>query len=97
MTSNDLHCELFQRFRDHGDTAALGELFDVVSTDLFRVALYVATNPSDAEDLVQATFLTAIESASGFDASRPLQPWLTGILTNHARRRRRDRSGRSHR
>ena len=90
MTSNDLHCELFQRFRDHGDTAALGELFDAVSTDLFRVALYVATNPSDAEDLVQATFLTAIESASGFDASRPLQPWLTGILTNHARRRRRD-------
>ena len=92
MTSREDNLALFLRFRERGDVAALGALFDAVATDLFRLALYVASNPSDAEDLVQATFLTAIESAHSFDERRPLQPWLTGILTNHAHRRRRDRA-----
>ena len=30
---------LLRRFRDHGDVAALGALFDQTSPELFRVAL----------------------------------------------------------
>ena len=51
---------------------------------LLRMALHLGRDPGDAEDLVQATFLTAIEKAATYDASRPLLPWLTGILIRHA-------------
>src|SRR4029079_380768 len=45
-----------------------------------------------AEDLVQATFVVAIESASTWDASRALEPWLTGILDNRAKELLKSRS-----
>ncbi len=89
---SDPHQELFLRFRERGDVAALGALFDGLAVELFRLALFLAPNASDAEDLVQGTFLSAIESADAYDDSRPLRPWLTGILANLARRRRRDRN-----
>lgn len=88
---DDPHRQLFVRFRDEGDVAALGALFDQLAVELFRLALYLAPNASDAEDIVQGTFLTAMESANGYDDARPLRPWLTGILANLARRRRRER------
>ena len=80
---------LFARYRNRGDVEALGLLFDRCAIDLFRIALYVGRNASDAEDLVQATFLSAIEGADRHDPERPVMPWLVGILTNHARRSRR--------
>jgi len=87
---NDPHRQLFLLYRDHGDITALGKLFDELSAELFRLALYLAPDASDAEDLVQNTFLSAIESRKNYDESRPVRPWLTGILANLARRRRRD-------
>jgi RNA polymerase sigma-70 factor, ECF subfamily len=86
----DPHRQLFLLYRDHGDISALGKLFDELSAELFRLALYLSPDACDAEDLVQNTFLSAIESQRGYDKSRPLRPWLTGILANLARRRRRD-------
>lgn len=49
-------------------------------------------HPADAEDLVQATFLAAIESARSYDGERPVFSWLTGILANKARMRSRERA-----
>jgi len=85
--------QLFERFRRDGDVQALGEVFDLAGLTLQNVARHLARDTAEAEDLVQATFLTAIEKARSFDASRPLLPWLLGILTLHARdmRRKRDR------
>jgi RNA polymerase sigma-70 factor (ECF subfamily) len=70
---------------------ALGEVFDRVAPDLFRLALFLAPDASDAEDLVQETFLTAIRCAHSYAAGRPPRPWLLGILGNHARHARRRR------
>jgi RNA polymerase sigma-70 factor (ECF subfamily) len=81
--------QLFLRFRRGGDTEALGEVFDRTAPELFKLALFLAPAASDAEDLLQETFLTAIRCADGYDAARPLRPWLLGILGNHARRARR--------
>jgi RNA polymerase sigma factor (sigma-70 family) len=75
---------LFVRYRSHGDSGALAAVFDRVAPDLLRIARHFARRRSGAEDLVQETFLTAIERASTFDATRPLRPWLVGILANHA-------------
>jgi RNA polymerase sigma-70 factor (ECF subfamily) len=76
---------LFERYRRRGDRRALAKVFDRAAPELLRVAMHVARDPAEAEDLVQATFLTAIERAERFEAGRRLMPWLAGILVNHAR------------
>ena len=80
---------LFLRFRDWNDGAALAAVFDATSRELLEVACHLVRNPSDAEDLVQATFLTAIEKAAQYDGSSPLQAWLYGILWREAAKMRR--------
>lgn len=81
----DLESE-FDRFVRQGDVEALARVFDATAPALLSVARHLARGTSDAEDLVQATFLTAIERASTFDRSRNLLAWLTGILALHARK-----------
>lgn len=80
---------LFLRFRDRREPAALGAVFDLVADELFAVALHLGRDTADAEDLVQATFLVAIERARRWDSARPLRPWLLGILHQEANTRRR--------
>lgn len=81
--------QLLLRYRRDGTPEALAELFDRAAPELMRVACHVAPDLGAAEDLVQATFLTAIESAADFDERRRLLPWLLGILANHVRTARR--------
>src|SRR5688500_5854388 len=84
--------QLFQDFQRTGNPAALAEVFDRTAPELLRIALHLAGDVARAEDLVQATFVTAIESAATFDPERQLLPWLAGILTNRARELRRKES-----
>ncbi len=79
----------FRRFADRGDARALGRVFDRTAPELWRVARYLAVDDATADDLVQATFLEAIESAGDFDTSRRVMPWLLGILSNRVRSTRR--------
>lgn len=48
---------------------------------LFRVAMSITRNPSDAEDLVQDTLLRAFRSIERFDGRYP-RAWLLTILRN---------------
>lgn len=81
---------LFERFRSRGDLAALTQLFDEVAPELLPLALRLTGRRHDAEDLVQETFLVALEKRDEYDAARPLRPWLVGILVREARRLRRN-------
>lgn len=76
---------LFDRWRRDGSAAALAEVYDLTAPTLLRVALHFVREPAVAEDLVQATFLGAIENASAWDGTRPLLGWLAGILHNQAK------------
>jgi RNA polymerase sigma-70 factor (ECF subfamily) len=75
---------LFLRFRDRGDVRALSRLFDLTSRELLEVAAHVTHDAAQAEDLLQATFLIAIERAQRYDGSRRVMPWLVGIMTREA-------------
>lgn len=87
----------FLRFRDQGDTAALGDVFDALAPRLLALALHWTGHPSDAEDLLQQVFLQLIRDAAQFDPQRPLEPWLAGRLVNAVRNhRRRERIRRTH-
>tara|TARA_R110002072_G_scaffold299403_6_gene474973 strand:+ start:13132 stop:15663 length:2532 start_codon:yes stop_codon:yes gene_type:complete len=79
----------FARYQAKEEAAALAIVFDRTAPELLRLARHLAADATQAEDLVQATFLTAIESANSHEAGRPVLPWLCGILTNHARSERR--------
>jgi RNA polymerase sigma-70 factor (ECF subfamily) len=81
--------QLFARFQRDRDPVWLGRVFDLTAPELLRIAVHLAGDAADAEDLVQSTFLVAIESAASYDVSRRLFPWLSGILVNQARLARR--------
>jgi RNA polymerase sigma factor (sigma-70 family) len=80
---------LFRRFRRTGDVEALAEVFDAIAPEIYRVGTHLAPDLHSAEDLVQSTFLAAIEGREGWDESRRLVPWLLGILVHKAAQERR--------
>lgn len=84
----------FIQFCENGDPAAITHVFDLTAPTLLTLASHLTRDRAIAEDLVQATFLDAIEHAARFDRTRPVLPWLTGMLINHVRHERR-RAGRS--
>jgi len=49
---------------------------------LYTAALRMTRNPSDAQDLVQETYLKAYRGYAGFEAGTNLKAWLYRILTN---------------
>ncbi len=81
----------FRRFCRTGDAKALGTVFDRTAAELLRVACYLTRNRADAEDLVQRTFLAAIEGRASFVPNARAVPWLLGILANLARQLHRER------
>jgi RNA polymerase sigma-70 factor (ECF subfamily) len=68
------------------DDPALRERFerDVLPLlpSLYGAALRMTRNPSDAEDLVQETYLRAFRGFAGFQEGTNLKAWLYRILTN---------------
>ncbi len=49
---------------------------------LYSAAMRMTRNPSDAEDLVQETYLKAYRGFGGFEQGTNLKAWLYRILTN---------------
>jgi RNA polymerase sigma-70 factor (ECF subfamily) len=49
---------------------------------LYGAAMRLTRNPSDAEDLVQETYLRAFRGFAGFQEGTNLKAWLYRILTN---------------
>jgi len=49
---------------------------------LYNFALYLTRHPSEADDLVQETYLRAFRGFSGFQEGTNLKAWLYRILTN---------------
>ncbi len=91
----DGHGADFELFRATGDVDALARVVDGVTPRLLTLAARRSRNQADAEDLVQATFLVAIQHRDRWDSSRELMPWLAGILIHQAQnlgRRERVRS-----
>lgn len=95
MLGHDPIDRRFAQFCRTGDPEALADVFDRTAGRLMRVALWLAGNRPDAEDLLQRTFLKAIETSARFELGRPALPWLLGLLGNQARQHRQERQRRS--
>jgi RNA polymerase sigma-70 factor (ECF subfamily) len=68
------------------DDPALRERFErevlPLLPNLYSAALRMTRNPTDAEDLVQETYLRAYRGFSGFEEGTNLRAWMYRILTN---------------
>jgi RNA polymerase sigma factor (sigma-70 family) len=64
------------------DQARFSELAMPYMSALYSAALRMTRNPSDAEDLVQETYLRAYRGFGGFKDGTNLKAWLYKILTN---------------
>jgi RNA polymerase sigma-70 factor (ECF subfamily) len=75
---------LIERIRE-GDAQAFGELVRRYQRRAFAIAYRLLRHIQDAEDLVQESFITALERIDSFDVRRPFGPWFFRIVVNRGR------------
>ena len=85
--------EQLARYQKTRDPALMAGIFEQTAPQLWQLAMHLARVPTDADDLLQRTYLAVLESVDRYDPDRPAMGWLVGIMTNCARDARR-RAGR---
>jgi RNA polymerase sigma-70 factor, ECF subfamily len=71
----------------NGDPTGLREIMRRNSPKLYRLARSVLRNESEAEDVLQETYLRAFQNISAFRGGSTLSTWLTRIAINEALQR----------
>ncbi|HEX2168637.1 MAG TPA: sigma-70 family RNA polymerase sigma factor [Longimicrobiales bacterium] len=82
--------QLVERVR-HGDAEAYGTLVSRHMARAFSIAWRILEHREDAEDVVQDSFIRALERLDQLRAGRPFRPWLLRIVVNQALNFRRGR------
>ncbi len=67
-----------------GNRQEFARLVDAYSGPLYRLALKMLGNPQDAEDVLQNTFLKALQNIRAFEGRSSLSTWLYRIAANEA-------------
>ncbi len=75
---------LVQRAKD-GDVNAFAELYKEIYKDLYRFALYMLKNPTDAEDIVSDTVVNAFAAIHKLRSADAFKAWIFKILSNKCR------------
>jgi RNA polymerase sigma-70 factor, ECF subfamily len=82
--------ELLHRAGD-GDSKAFHALVDRHAQRLYRLAVSLIGNATDAEDVLQEAFVGAFKGLRSFEARSSVKTWLTRILVMQAAQWRRSR------
>ena len=85
--------ELIQQAKS-GDSTAMAELVKQHSSKIYNVGLRLMQNESEAEDVLQETFLIMIQKLDTFKENSTLSTWLYRIATNIALGKLRDKQNR---
>jgi RNA polymerase sigma-70 factor (ECF subfamily) len=88
---------LVSNFLARRDERAFRDLYHRHTPTLYQLALrLIGWNVHEAEEVVQDTWLRAIEALDGFRWESSLRTWLSGIATNRCRELYRRRARQSH-
>ena len=67
-----------------GDPTEFARLVDAYSGPVYRLALKMLSDPQDAEDVLQETFIKALRHLPEFEGRSSLSTWLYRIAVNEA-------------
>ncbi len=67
-----------------GDRSEFARLVDAYSPQIYRLALKMLGQPQDAEDVLQNTFIKALQHLPKFEGRSSLSTWLYRIAANEA-------------
>lgn len=70
----------------NGDTASMGNLYDLIKTDVFAYALSKTGNKHDADDITQDTFVQIYKYAKQYAPKGKPMAWIITIELNLIRR-----------
>jgi RNA polymerase sigma-70 factor (ECF subfamily) len=85
MTESAVHSDdakLLRAFIERGSKDAMSELFTRHADAAFRLALRCSSNAADAEDAVQAAFLTVMRCAGQYRAESSVRVWIMGVVVH---------------
>ena len=68
-----------------GDPQAPRLLIERYQGVVFGLCYRMMNHQQDAEDVAQEAFVRALRAMAGFDAARPIRPWLLEIAANSCR------------
>lgn len=78
------------------DTEAFEELYNQTSGAVFGLSMSLLANRSDAEDVVQETYISIYNNASNYKGKGKAMAWIFTIARNHSLMKLRDIKKRSH-
>ena len=84
MVETDTNQEISLDALQAGDRAEFARLVDAYSTQIYRLALKMLGDEQDAEDVLQNTFMKALQSIEKFEGRSSLSTWLYRIAVNEA-------------
>ena len=67
------------------DAQAVRALVERFQTEVYGLCNRLLHHRQDAEDVTQEVFFRVFRSLRGWDAARPLRPWIMGITVNRCR------------
>jgi RNA polymerase sigma-70 factor (ECF subfamily) len=68
----------------NGDRKEFAKLVEMYSDSIYRVAIRMLNNPTDAEDVLQETFIKVMRSIENFEGRSNLSTWLYRIAVNES-------------
>ena len=77
-----------------GDAAGVERFVQTYQKDVYRLALSILDDSSEAEDATQETLLAALRALNSFHGISSLKTWLYAITVNICRTRLQQRKGR---
>ncbi|MBI3175546.1 MAG: sigma-70 family RNA polymerase sigma factor [Chloroflexi bacterium] len=84
MMTDETQTEISVEALKAGDRAEFARLVDLASAPIYRLGLKMLGNPQDAEDVLQNTFLKALQSLGNFEGRSSPLTWLYRIAINEA-------------
>ncbi len=73
-------------FISSGDTTSMGDLYELIKTDVYAFALSKTRNKSDADDITQDTFVQIYRYAKQYHPKGKPMAWILRIELNLIRR-----------
>jgi RNA polymerase sigma-70 factor (ECF subfamily) len=84
MVDTEANAEISLDALQAGDRAEFARMVDAYSTQIYRLALKMLADEQDAEDVLQNTFMKALQSIENFEGRSSLSTWLYRIAVNEA-------------